>query len=125
MEFHPYLQDADTLDACAQRGIVVEAWSPLGRGLCVNDGTVLDIARVHGVDAGQVILAWEASRGILPLPRSSKPERIASNLKALDLALSPEEVAAIDALNRNQYATEGVDPAHFNETLAGITSPRD
>lgn len=125
MELHPYLQDADTLDACAKRNIVVEAWSPLGRGLCVNDDTVLDIARVHGADAGQVILAWEASKGILPLPRSSKPERIAGNLKALDLVLSADEIAAVDALNRNQYSIEGVDPVHFNETLAGVVSPRD
>lgn len=126
MEFHPYLQDADTLAACAKRGIVVEAWSPLGRGLCVNDETVLEIALRHGgADVGQVILAWELARGIVPLPRSSKPGRIASNLEALDLTLSPDEIAAIDALNRNQYAIEGVDPVHFNETLEGITSPRD
>lgn len=125
MEFHPYLQDEDTFAACREHGIVMEAWSPLGRGLCVKDAAVLQIAERHGVDAGQVILAWELAKGVLPLPRSSKRSRIASNLLALEVELTADEVAAIDALNRNQYLLEGVDPLHFNEKLNGLTSPRD
>lgn len=125
IEFHPYLQDADTLGCCSEHGIVVEAWSPLGRGMCVKDEGILRIADAHCADAGQVILAWEVGRGILPLPRSSKASRIRSNLAALDLKLSDKEMAAIDALGCGRYIIEGVDPVHFNESLAGLESPHD
>ncbi len=125
MEFHPYLQDDDTLASCREHNIIMEAWSPLGRGECVKDEVVCGIADAYGVDAGQVILAWELSKEILPLPRSTKPEHIKSNLEAADLKLTCEEITAIDALNRMQYTIKGVDPVHFNETLEGITSPHD
>ncbi len=125
MEFHPYLQDVDTLESCKERDIIMEAWSPLGRGECVNDPVILDIAEAHGIDAGQAILAWELSKDILPLPRSSKKARIKSNRDALTVQLTPEDLTAIDALNRMQYTIEGVDPMHCNESLAGITSPHD
>ncbi len=125
MEFHPYLQDEDTKAFCDEKNIVMEAWSPLGRGLCIDDEQIARIAQEHECDSGQVILAWEIARGIIPIPRSSKRERIASNLQAQSIELNAEEIARIDALNRMQYAIEGVDPVHFMETLKGIESPRD
>lgn len=125
VEFHPYLRDTDALAACKERGIVVEAWSPLGRGACVNDEKILEIAAAHNADAGQVILAWEVANGILPLPRTSKVSRMKSNLASLGIELSAEELAAIDELNRMQYVIENVDPQHFNESLAGLESPHD
>ncbi len=125
MEFHPYLQDEDTFAACRERNIIMQAWSPLGAGKCTSDKKIVEIAKAHNVDAGQVILAWELSKGILPLPRSTKATHIKSNLESLDLKLTDEDIDVIDALNRMEYTMEGVDPMHFNETLAGITSPRD
>lgn len=125
MEQHPYMQDADTRACLAELGILMEAWSPLGRGACTADDAVQRIAAAHGVDAGQAILAWHIAKGVLPLPRSSKPARVASNLLALDVELSAEEVAALDALNRNEYVTEMACPAKFNEYLNAIPSPRD
>lgn len=125
IEFHPYLQDAEILSYCAEHQILIEAWSPLGRGMCVNDPAILKIAKTHGVDAGQVILAWEIAKGVVPLPRSSKPSRIKGNLRATELSLSAEDIATLDGLNQMKYTIEGVDPVHFNETLKGISSPHN
>lgn len=125
MEFNPYLQDNKTLTFCKEHGIVYEAWSPLGRGGCLQDPVIKGIAEAHGADAGQVILAWESAKGIVTLPRSSKPARIASNLRALELELTAEEMQAIDALNCDKPVIEGVTPENFGPILNPIPSPHD
>jgi diketogulonate reductase-like aldo/keto reductase len=125
IEFHPYMQDADALAICHEHNIAIEAWSPFSRGLCFADETLQAIAAARGADVGQVILAWELSKDIIPLPRSTKQSRIESNLHALELALSADELAQIDALNKNTYVTKGVNPMEFNAILNPIPSPHD
>lgn len=125
MEFNPYLQDRKTLAFCQEHDIVYEAWSPLGRGGCLQDRAIARIAQAHGADAGQVVLAWESAKGIVTLPRSSKPARIVSNLQALGLELTAEEMQAIDALNCDKPVVEGVTPENFGPILNPIPSPHD
>lgn len=125
IECSPYWQPADALAACTERGIVVEAWSPLGGGTCTSDAAIEAIADAHGIDAGQAIIAWLASKGIVMLPRSTKPTRIAGNLAGLDVELTREEIAAIDALECGKSLNPNVDPIHFNEVLNTIPSPHD
>lgn len=125
MEFNPYLQDNKTLAFCKEHGIVYEAWSPLGRGGCLQDRAIARIAQAHGADAGQVVLSWESAKGIVTLPRSSKPARIVSNLQALGLELTAEEMQALDALNCDKPVVEGVTPENFGPILNHIPSPHD
>jgi 2,5-diketo-D-gluconate reductase A len=125
IEFHPYMQDASALKACREANIVIEAWSPLARGACLSDPVVTEIAAAHGADVGQVILAWEMSKNIVPIPRSTKPERIKSNLNSLNINLAPEEIQSINALNKNEYVCPGVNPIEFGAILNGLESPHD
>jgi diketogulonate reductase-like aldo/keto reductase len=125
LEFHPYMQDASTLQACREANIVIEAWSPLARGACLDNPVIKEIAAAHNMDVGQVILAWEMSKNIVPIPRSTKPKRIKSNLDSLNINLTPEEIQSIDALNKNEYVCPGVNPMEFGSILNGVESPHD
>jgi diketogulonate reductase-like aldo/keto reductase len=109
IEVHPTLQQAAVQDATRAAGIAVEAYSPLGQGVDLDQPAVLDIAKAHGKTAGQVVLRWHLEHGTIIIPKSVTPERIASNIALFDFELSADEVAAIDALEAANRT--GADPA--------------
>ena len=90
--------DAALLAAHAERGVVLEGYSPFKR-TNLEDPTLTEIARAHGVSAAQVVLRWHVDHGVVVIPKSTTPERIESNLDALTFTLTDEEVARIDALS--------------------------
>jgi diketogulonate reductase-like aldo/keto reductase len=93
----PGRHDPGVLAAHAERGVVVESWSPL-RGFSLRDRTVTAIAGRLGATPAQVVLAWNLAHGIVVIPKSATPARQAENLDAVGVTLSAEDVAAIDAL---------------------------
>lgn len=113
IEYHPYLQSRPLVAFCRARGIVVEAWSPLMQaGPLLADPALTAIARRHGRTVAQVVLRWDLQQGVVTIPKSVRPERIAENAGVFDFRLSQSEMSAIDALDRNQR--NGSDPFHFS-----------
>jgi len=87
----------------AEQGIVTEAWSPLGAGNDPLLGVILiAIGAKFGKTAAQVVLRWHIELGIVVIPRSANPGRIAENIDIFDFALTEEEVAAISALDTGE-----------------------
>ena len=107
IEVHPYFQQTALQRVHAEHGIATQAWSPIGgitayRGLektTFADPTLLEIARQHGKSPAQVMLRWHLQQGRSAIPKSVKPARIAENFAIFDFELTPEQVAAIDALD--------------------------
>jgi 2,5-diketo-D-gluconate reductase B len=101
VEFHPYLDQSKLLAACRERGLILTAHCPLGRGRLMNDPVLAEIARRKGKSIAQVALRWSIQQGnVVPLPRSANPERIAENLKLFDFALTDAEMEQVSALRR-------------------------
>ena len=83
-----------------EHGIVTEAWSPLGAGNdLLQNPTLTTIAEKYGKTPGQVVLRWHMELGIVAIPRSSNPSRIAQNIDIFDFALTNEEIASISSLD--------------------------
>jgi diketogulonate reductase-like aldo/keto reductase len=112
IEFHPHLQSPGLVDYCDEHDIVVEAWSPLKAGQIIDDSELATIAETHGVTVAQVVLRWMLQRGIVAIPKSVTPSRIASNADLYGFDLSGAEMAAINAMDRNDRV--GPDPATFD-----------
>jgi diketogulonate reductase-like aldo/keto reductase len=112
IEFHPHLQSDDLVSYCVDRGIIVEAWSPLKHGTIIGDPDLAVIADAHGVTVAQVVLRWMLQRGIVTLPKSITPSRIAENRNLYDFELTDDEVAAINAMDRDERV--GPDPGNFD-----------
>ena len=112
IEFHPHLQSPNVVDYCDENGIVVEAWSPLKAGQIIDDAELTTIAGSHGVTVAQVVLRWMLQRGIVAIPKSVTPSRIASNADLYGFELSDTEMATINAMDRNDRV--GPDPANFD-----------
>ena len=80
--------------------IVTVAWSPLGQGSdLLNEPTLATIAATYGKTPAQIVLRWDIELGIVAIPRSSNPARLAQNLDIFDFTLTAAEIAAISALD--------------------------
>ncbi|WP_068261437.1 aldo/keto reductase [Janibacter limosus] len=115
IEMHPAFPQVEQRAADAERGIVTQAWSPIGRGEVLDAAPVLAAAEAHDVTPAQVVLRWHLHLGSLPLPKSADPGRQRSNLEVLGFDLSDAETAAITALGRPDGRLFGADPVSHEE----------
>ncbi len=102
VEFNPYFQQRELKPVLAEYGTKMEAWSPLGRGdaKLLAEPVTTDLAAKYGKDAGQVVLRFINQEGVIAFPRSTKPERIKSNMKIFDFELTGGEMDAMRALDK-------------------------
>ncbi|MDR2513959.1 MAG: aldo/keto reductase [Christensenellaceae bacterium] len=104
IELHPSFQQKDVKPYCEEKGIAVEAWSPLGGQdhLLLNEPVLLEIAKKHGKTAAQVIIRWHIDLGNVVIPKSVKQARIAENAQVFDFKLDASDLAKIAAMDTNQ-----------------------
>ena len=116
IELHPYFPQVEMRAANAERGILTESWSPMGkRQAPFGEEPVRAAAQAHGVAPGQVILRWQHQLGAVPIPKSATPARQRENLDIFDFELTDDEVAAITALGRPDGRLFGGDPETHEE----------
>jgi diketogulonate reductase-like aldo/keto reductase len=112
VEFHPFLTQEKLRDFCRREGIQLEAWSPLMRGEVVNVPEIVELAEKYGKTPAQIVLRWDLQHGVVTIPKSVREARIRENADLFDFELSAEDMAKLDALNRNHRF--GPDPDNFN-----------
>ena len=114
IELHPYFSQEALRAVHAEYGIVTEAWSPLGNGSDLLQNPVLaEIAERHGATPAQVVLAWHLAKGTVAIPKSVTPSRIEENLASVNVKLTAEDIAAVDALSTPEGRI-GADPANID-----------
>lgn len=118
-EIHPYFTQPAVQAADKARGILSQAWSPIGgitfypgwgedRKNVLEDPTIGQIAAAHGKTPAQVMLRWHLQEGRSAIPKSTRPQRIAENFDVFGFELTGEELARIDALDTGRRG--GPDP---------------
>ena len=104
IECHPYAQRKHWQERCAQEGIQIECWFPLGgrdsKGEILRDKTINEIAKAHGKSAAQVIIRWHIQEGFSVIPGSSNPAHIKENIEVFDFTLTDDEMQRIRALDK-------------------------
>jgi diketogulonate reductase-like aldo/keto reductase len=88
------------LEACGQRSVALEAYSPLGTGRHLSNGTVSRVAQSVGRTPAQVLLRWCLQHQVPVIPKSTHHERIAENAQVFDFILSEQDMAELDALDQ-------------------------
>ena len=101
VELHVYLQQQELHDYCSKNGIVIEAYSPLAHGNQIDNPVLTEIALQYGKTNAQVMIKWCAQNGMVVLPKSVTPERIAQNIDVFDFELSQDDLAKIAGLEKN------------------------
>jgi diketogulonate reductase-like aldo/keto reductase len=100
VQFSPFKYRRALLDACEERGVALEAYSPLGTGALVSDPLVANVAGRAGRSPAQVLLRWCVQRGIPVVAKSTHRNRIAENGQVFDFELSATDLEDLDALDR-------------------------
>ncbi len=113
IEAHPYFPNAVARAASHGHGTVVEAWGPLGQGSILGDPAIAVVAEEVGRTSAQAILRWHIQRGDIIFPKSMRRDRMQENFEIFDFKLSPEQLAAIDALDQGPDGRVGPDPNTF------------
>lgn len=100
IELHPFFAQNQALEIMKEYGVQPIAWAPLAEGKfnIFSHPVLSEIAKNHNCSAAQVALAWNIQRGVVILPKSTKPSRMAENIQAGEIHLSNEEMEAINAL---------------------------
>ena len=109
IEFHPGYPQREALDYCAAHGIQVEAWSPIGRARLLADPLLTETAGRYGVSVAQVCLRYALQKGVLPLPKSADPGRMAQKRELFSFSLSAADMAALDAMPQAGWSGEHPD----------------
>ncbi len=112
IQLDPRITRTDHVEYDRAHDIVTVAWSPLGQGKDLLKEPILGtIAAAHGKSPAQVVLRWNVELGLVTIPRSSNPQRLAENLNVFDFSLTADEVAALSALDT------GAEPRVDSDTM--------
>ncbi|MCX6499219.1 MAG: aldo/keto reductase [Arthrobacter sp.] len=114
IELHPFFSQAELREFNASKGILTEAWSPLGQGGELLESPVIaQIAAKHNATPAQVVIAWHLEIGNVVIPKSVTESRIRENYAALEVNLDATDVQAINGLDRSAEGAGriGPDPA--------------
>lgn len=104
IETHPFFQRVDYQELMRERGVQIESWGPLaeGRNGLFTDPTLTAIGEPYGKSVAQVVLRWLVQRGVVVIPKSVRPERMAENLDVFDFELSDEDMSRIAAMDTGE-----------------------
>jgi diketogulonate reductase-like aldo/keto reductase len=132
IELHPYFQQPEVQADNSERGILTQAWSPIGGITFYRDSghtsalenkVIGSIASAHAKSPAQVMLRWHLQQGRQVIPKSTNPARIAENIDVFDFTLSTDDLAAIDALDTAHRG--GPEPAAMTLEAFGRSIPDD
>lgn len=106
IEYHPGFLQQECVDYCKEKGIVVEAWSPLGRGSVLFDELLMGLAEKYGSTVAQLVVRWVMQKGIVPLVKSITPSRIEENYQVFDFQIMDEDMALIDGMSAERIGSD-------------------
>lgn len=111
LEFHVGYMQLPAVEYYREKGVQVQAWSPIGRGRVLNDELVAELAAKYGVTGGQVCLRFCVQEGVMPLPKASTPERMRENLRSLEFEIDDEDMMRLENMPSLGWGGEHPDRA--------------
>jgi len=103
VEFTPYLYLKELKEYCDNKGIRLEAYSPLTRGKKLKDSKLMDIAKKYNKSSAQILIRWGLQHEVIEIPKSSKEDHIIENSKVFDFTISEDDMALLDKFNEGLY----------------------
>jgi 2,5-diketo-D-gluconate reductase A len=109
IELHPKFQQRGVRDFHARHDILIESWSPLGRGGLLGEAAIIELAVLYGKTPAQAIIRWHIQQGLIVIPKSMRAARLAENFDVFDFELSEADMDLISGLDTARGRT-GPDP---------------
>lgn len=114
VESHPLMNNQELINWCQKNGIAAGVWSPLGgpRVPLLQHPALIELGERYGKTPAQIVLRWDIQRNVIVIPKSSKKERIESNIDVFDFELSDDDMELIQSIDRGFRV--GPDPDNFD-----------
>lgn len=110
IEVHPFNTREDIRAICKENNIQVEAYGPLARALRMKNPTMVELSKKYKCSPGQLMVRWSVQHGLVPLPKSSKKQRILENADIEGFEIAEADMKAMDALD--EYLVTDWDPVN-------------
>lgn len=104
-EFHPYQNDKQLREFCQESGVKFTGYSPLGKGMLLNDENIVRIARQYGKSASQVLIKWSLQNDVVTIPKSTNINRVRENCDVWDFKLSTKDMMQLNDMHQNLHVT--------------------
>ena len=104
IECHPLCYPKELIEYCQANSIQVQAYAPLARGAYLDNDILCVLGTKYAHTPAQVGLRWAIQKGISVIPKSTHPERIASNARIFDFTIDQEDMDLLDTLNQNYHS---------------------
>jgi 2,5-diketo-D-gluconate reductase B len=102
VEYHPFLSQRAVMAALKQYGMMLTAYTPLGRGHVQRNRALAEIGGKYRKSAAQVALRWLIDQeNVAAIPKAASRAHAAANIDIFDFTLAAEDRAAIDAMRGN------------------------
>jgi len=96
IEIHPGMNQQEVITYCMDKGILLEASSPLGNGQILKNEDLVSLAEEKGKTVAQICLRWEIQKGLIVIPKTARVQRLRENFSAFDFELTDSEMEMID-----------------------------
>lgn len=114
IECHPLCYPKELIEYCQANGIQVQAYAPLARGAYLDNDILCVLGTKYAHTPAQIGLRWAIQKGISVIPKSTHPERIASNARIFDFTIEQEDMDILDTLNQDFHSS------HIPEDLRDV-----
>eukprot|EP00026_Physarum_polycephalum_P008581 Phypoly_transcript_08669.p1 GENE.Phypoly_transcript_08669~~Phypoly_transcript_08669.p1 ORF type:complete len:279 (-),score=49.32 Phypoly_transcript_08669:198-1034(-) len=104
VEFHPKLFQKDLLNFCKKNDVVLQAYSPLGKGQLISDPKIVQMAKTYNKSPAQILIRWAIQHQCVVLPKSGSVERMKENAE-VDFEISAQDMEILDGMNANEHVT--------------------
>ena len=115
LEIHPGYSQTAAVQYCKEKGMILQAWSPIGRGRVLQDELIVELAKKYGVTPARICLRYLVQNGIIPLPKSSSLERMKENQNVFSFALSKEDMYRLETMPQTGWSGEYPDRERITE----------
>ena len=105
IECHPLCYPKELIEYCQANGIQVQAYAPLARGAYLDNDILCVLGTKYAHTPAQIGLRWAIQKGLSVIPKSTHPERIASNARIFDFTIEQEDMDLLDTLNQNYHSS--------------------
>lgn len=108
IEWSPFGHSLDMLEFCNERGIIIQAYSPLTRTKELYDPRLTELAESYGKTPAQMLLRWNIQLGTVPLPKANSWEHLEENLDIFDFEITDVDMKAMNNFNKEFSALSGL-----------------
>ena len=109
LEFHPGYSQEAAVNYCKEHGILVQAWSPIGRRRVMEEPLVTSLAEKYGVSPARICLKYAVERGVMPIPKASTAERMKENLDLYSFEMEKEDIYRLTTMPQAGWSGEHPD----------------